>query len=384
MSFAIMIFVTALYACTCRCNARLLHPPAASSANSANAAHAGSSNRSRVLSNKRSGDVILPILFLHFHKAAGTAAHAYFKKTAKLSIPKGANDEDAGEKLMNGSWKEIASSKWKGKRGTNVVMIENGQYWPEPEYFHTLSKSWPGVIATIIRDPWARFRSNFERTHANEKDMSIEDFGDKRGDRLISVQHYGEFNRPNFYVRMLNGLAGKHLNPIEDMTERHLERAKGVLEAFDRVMILEDPHKMLLQQLAELTGVEKNADGVYPNLPIQSNNKYSSAYDSPTGKNRKKKFMNRLGTRPEVEYYRSIFVEKNQMDIALYNWVVEREAKELGLGLGGGGGGEGGGGPLSRLDPASIKRNPSSSVLYVGLVGAVLLCIVVSRGRFRL
>ena len=68
-------------------------------------------------------------------------------------------------------------------------------------------------------------------------------------------------NRPNFYIRMLNGLSleqysfdGEGEGGLKAMTVHHLEQAKQVLLAFDVVLFLEEDAYSQNMKLQKLTG----------------------------------------------------------------------------------------------------------------------------------
>jgi len=125
------------------------------------------------------------------------------------------------------------------KRGrADVCMLECGYDFPAPAELRDFAVAWRargGKLAAVFREPWARFKSNYERDFGDlaqrlvtgklynsafseaaynaSLTATIGDFG-ARDFRDAPMGHHaktwGAINRPNYYVRLLNGLDLPH------------------------------------------------------------------------------------------------------------------------------------------------------------------------------
>ena len=129
---------------------------------------------------------------------------------------------------------------------------------------------------------------------------------------------YGAFNRPNFYVRLLNGLDGrgggkdrhgaKHgVGPEASIGPRELQRALDALAQFDHVFLLDGD----LQAAAR-----KQLMGRDTSMPRASNRHYSSE--------NLRLHPERVALLLETKSYRTRFAEENCADRALYAAVQRR------------------------------------------------------------
>jgi hypothetical protein len=112
---------------------------------------------------------------------------------------------------------------------------------------------------TILRDPFARFLSNYH-------------FDAQRGYRRVPSPYQfrdaSMFRRYNYYTRFFGSRLNKDTAPV---TERDFERALSLLERFNAVIILEQPETFELLRplgvdLSKLRrkNVSNRADGDYP------------------------------------------------------------------------------------------------------------------------
>lgn len=108
-----------------------------------------------------------PILFLHFHKSGGTSMCKLFSNY-KLSphsvlsancqchrVGKDIKSADPRKVSLNGIFSRYPDIK--------ACAIEIGNEWPTAEKFIRLTRDFTGSSVTVLRDPWSRFKSNYER-----------------------------------------------------------------------------------------------------------------------------------------------------------------------------------------------------------------------------
>jgi hypothetical protein len=216
------------------------------------------------------------VLFLHFHKAGGTSICRYFKDSDTWRVPEKfciCNEKVTDHAFFAHTRKVIRMrnlDKLFEKSQADICMLE--KKWLRPSYFFQIRQIFVGSFVTSLRLPWDRFRSNYEKdysicsdqyTRNNKlKRMSIKTFSKLNPrDCLKSYYLRTNTNRPNFYVRMLNGLSieqyafdGSGDGGLNIMTEQHLEQAKEVLLAFDVVLFLEESPESRNLKLQKLTG----------------------------------------------------------------------------------------------------------------------------------
>ena len=198
--------------------------------------------------------------------------------------------------------------------GAEVCMIEHGKGWPSPSLFfgNKFRERWPGTLATMLRDPWSRFKSAFLRLHQLSPELTVEVFASVAGDR--SEHQTSCFNRPNYYVRFLNGEG--HCSVKENyaravMNRTHLELAKRVLATFDYVFVVESNRTAL--EFGKYVG----AAGAMPHL---SNSAYSTLSTSKTG--HQKRHQNH--SPPPVQHFMAEWYAQNALDYDLYLWALAR------------------------------------------------------------
>ena len=216
------------------------------------------------------------VLFLHFHKAGGTSICRYFKDTGTWRVPEKfciCDEKITNHALFSHTRRRIrlkSLDKMFEKSHSDICMME--RKWLRPHYFFQIRRIFTGYLVTSLRDPWERFRSNYEKDYSlcsqSERNNKLKNFSieiySKLYPRDCPKSYYlrTNTNRPNFYVRMLNGLSIDQYSldmsesdaGLTRMTERHLEQAKEVLLAFDVVLFLEENAASRDFKLQKLTG----------------------------------------------------------------------------------------------------------------------------------
>ena len=249
-------------------------------------------------------------LYIHFHKAGGTSActaiHAAGHNTGGGSC--NCFHSIHGFRPLVNSGNATAVARAMDARRVDVCAIEHGAAWPTPEVFRNkLKPLWNGTFATMLRDPWSRFKSAYMRVyqieHSNGHTLNIEKFASAKGDHLQNVKEWGCFNRPNYYVRFLNGIGNCDEHGL--MTDNHLQNAKTVLEAFDHVFVTESN--------ATATEMADYLNAPNPiKMPPQSNSKFS------------KYGGNDRHNAPPTQHFMANFYTTNKLDYQLYMWTLTR------------------------------------------------------------
>jgi len=181
---------------------------------------------------------------------------------------------------------------------------------------------------TQLRNPWNRYKSTYERElwmKCHNKNITCE------GDNTLQnwmVNHTGVFHNnrytlwpgildDNYYVRMLNGISDRVVDDKEDnkqLTRDHLDIAKKVLDTFDTVLILEDGEQVNINKIWNHfghAGINNQSVEKKKKMPKESNNylKKNERYNE---------------IRSKSDEMRLLFNERNQLDIELYQYAVER------------------------------------------------------------
>ena len=141
---------------------------------------------------------------------------------------------------------------------------------------------------------------------AEGRNVSVEAFASEQGDTETQVKSC--FNRPNYYVRFLNGEG--HCNFKFDyarvaMNRTHLDLAKKVLATFDYVFVAESNRTAL--EFGDYVGFEQA-------MPHLSNSAYST-HRTAHGAAR---------APPPVQHFMAEFYAQNALDYELYLWALER------------------------------------------------------------
>lgn len=279
------------------------------------------------------------LIYAHFHKAGGTSMNDVMERQLSLagihqSTPAIVHGNDLSVNTSTADGLFISSTDnrvdsehragkpefWNNlkKRGPDFASLEFN--FLTPQQFDNLADSciqfW-----TVIRDPWRRFRSTYEKELQHELALTKGDIP-----KLVAKNCLEEWMKagnlekqfprnnirggilyPNFYVRMLNGV-NDQVTETPVMTEFHLERAKSVLRRFDLVVLLEDRIDALrrMKSFFNQTIV----------LPKHSNNKlkHRSFYDTVVA---------------EANEQESLFEEQNVLDRKLYDFVKDELMKDV-------------------------------------------------------
>ena len=325
-------------------------------------------------------------IYIHFHKAGGTTMILYFNKYLKLQNVLQAkstitNGKDVGLFKGTANGFGIYSTTWYPDDGSNssqnsragqvsfwnalhsegVDFVSLEKNFMSPNQFHNVVlESSPDVsynnnntniqFITMVRDPWTRFRSTYERELWLVCESWIKEIYKKQEERAqqrdatqtvtltrgktpqhhlqkqcyqantmniwmdnstsISLKYqyprrnsWGGILAPNYYVRMLNGINDQKRTAEElSLGEEHLQKAKEVLSKFHQVWILEDPD--LDEHVHDYFNWNRRTD----KLPHNSNN-----------------YLKRWQTYPEIQTdvikEKSIFDSQNGLDIELYDYV---------------------------------------------------------------
>lgn len=284
------------------------------------------------------------MFFLQFHKAGGSSFCALFHHAGLRTHDTHAGVRRPGHAHCNCKSKLLGNlSSPEGprlmmaemaRRNLDVCMMEESWKFPVADALRRFAIQWRalgGEIATTIRDPWARFESTFLREHGTSvhkgygnltiQQFAQPDFREHPAGR--EAAKYGAFNRPNFYVRLLNGLDGrgggkdrhgaKHgVGPEASIGPRELQRALDALAQFDHVFLLDGD----LQAAAR-----KELMGRDTSMPRASNSHYSSE--------NLRLHPERVALLPETKSYRTRFALENCADRALYA-AVQRQVRLAG------------------------------------------------------
>jgi len=236
---------------------------------------------------------VQPVLYLHFHKAAGTSMCYHLSDNAKLRTPSPQVDNCNCywliPLLLDVSVQAHFIEEEMRRRSLDMCGLEVADL-PPPAHVARVLGNWTGNTATMLRDPWRRFRSNFiwdQARHKNGsvKEMTVEEYA-RKANSGEDEDMWGAYSKPNYYVRMLNGLG---FDPSVELTEQHLAAAIAVLRAFDYVFVLEHMSEER-RALADFSGT--SAD--FPHY-LSSHSRHGP-----------------------VDHYAPQFWEANGLDLALY------------------------------------------------------------------
>lgn len=230
--------------------------------------------------------------------------------SAKYSVQKhmNCNCPDVSFKSLSNRKDINLQNAISGESGRDVCFFEKGNSWPDPEMFHSLFANFTGGLVTILRDPWSRFKSNYERAYAR-CGHSCPFHNVKEFANMTFFDHYDNtlFSRPNFYVRMLNGLAGSHPQHLDG---GHLQAAREVLRKFHAVIFLEQEESQRRQVLKYI------CSGLDLDLPAKTNNPFSNMSHTK-GQHTQSKVP------PDPSNYEARFKKENSLDYDLYRWALD-------------------------------------------------------------
>ena len=198
-----------------------------------------------------------PVVYLHFHKAAGTTACDAFKKGVLRTFAAARHDTNCNcespkflHALRAGDGAEVAS--FMREAGVDVCFVERLQYWPAPSSLMQLQRS--VRLATTLREPWQRLVSNYERDsssclhraqdqvpNASLKSFSCrycarEELLREHAYEILPLREYAEMRGcypnigyglqlPDLYVRALNGAAKATTTDVAAMDDASLPAA---------------------------------------------------------------------------------------------------------------------------------------------------------------
>jgi len=177
--------------------------------------------------------------FLHMHRSGGTTINYLFREFKKYPENNNGNPWktqpreiiqfwDYGKEEFNNFLQNLTQMKVK------FVAFE----WNYFKHFEAIDTSQIRLL-TSIRDPYARYVSNMFANNANRKEISNPIWWMNRDLQWnwAYPQHFWvSYNKPNYYVRMMNGFGDE---PHREVNQEHLETAKRNLDYFDVVIILE-------------------------------------------------------------------------------------------------------------------------------------------------
>ena len=321
-----------------------------------------------------------PVVYLHFHKAAGTTACEAFKKGVLRTFIDGERDHNCNcnpqeflDALRAGDGPKVAS--FMREAGVDVCFVERLQYWPAPSSLMQLQRS--VRLATTLREPWQRLVSNYERDsssclhraqdqvpNASLKSFSCrycapEELLREHAYEILPLREYAEMRGcypnigyglqlPDLYVRALNGASKATTADVAAMDDASLERAKEVLAAFDEVLVLERPD--FSARLAALTRTPQGP------VPHKSNNKYSDARTATSTADVAQHLPANIAAARADHAHESDWLNKiSRLDAELYSWAFGRAAPPL---------------PSPPPPPKPNKRVPHAAATFVQGTGA--------------
>lgn len=188
------------------------------------------------------------ILFLHFHKCAGTSINNAFKNFSKYPININGNPfKTDNEILQFWNYNSLDFENFKKSLIENNIQFIALE-WNFFKNYNSINLSNIELI-TIMRDPYKRYISNM----LFDKSYVMRSYEKKK-----KIKHYNNFflnyNKFNYYTKMLSGL-GNDLDT--KITIKHLNDAKKNLEKFSIIIILEISETFNLLNKYNIYNVEK-------------------------------------------------------------------------------------------------------------------------------
>lgn len=254
-----------------------------------------------------------PLLFIHFHKSGGSNMCRLFMSSREHVI-KGSNCNC--NKLVLSNLVTVSSTNYESElrnqfKFSDVCGIEYPSRWPGQSVFDKFVSRFPGRVITMLRDPWRRFKSNYERDmytcHLKRcgKALTMEEYYNLPAVNKYSGSLYGAVHKANYHVRFLNRLASSS----RAMTENDLYVAKDILSKFYDVYFLEQDEAERNQRLSVLLEVPNAA------LPTVTNNVHNPNHPNYTAKRR---------ILSENEEFQQRYIKDNSLDYELYYWAAKR------------------------------------------------------------
>ena len=253
----------------------------------------------------REGSGRRPVVFLHVTKAAGTSFVAAMTELGGRTAWPQRENGDAPQEGPSGTGFgrrdtlpifEYSPAQWRAfwrradRRGVDFVRWER-YFFPD---FSAVRAAVDLDWVTILRDPYARFISDY----LFFRDIFRIDAARHAADARSYMDSKSPSARPNFVVRMLNGLVSPWGGPFVEVGPTHLEHAKAVLRSFTTVAILEDRASMA--RLEARYGVV---------LGHENENKNHRSGD---------------GTEDDRVMPREDFERLNALDVELYRWARDK------------------------------------------------------------
>tara|TARA_Y100001958_G_C21154617_1_gene489935 strand:- start:403 stop:1125 length:723 start_codon:yes stop_codon:yes gene_type:complete len=238
------------------------------------------------------------IIFLHFHKAAGSTIVQILKRKKKFFEPN-KNGNPAYKISYNKSvtidyWSRNKEdiNVWINKQrciGVEVMCLEWNFFNPHNFISDNIS------YIVCFRDPLKRFYSclNFESIRKTKSYLSPFEFQKMvfRDEGFIV-----SYNKDNYYTRMLCGLGNKPYLKIE---ESHLDYAKKVLDRFKIILILENKKSFRLLSKIGIRNI---------NIPRTMTTKYYIK---------------------KHDLFDKDFIKRNKFDYELYNYAVKLSNEQM-------------------------------------------------------
>lgn len=253
------------------------------------------------------GRAAQPLVYLHFHKAGGTTACSLVR-TGGLTVNDAdncnCNDDTFQSALRAGDGASVA--RYMQSQGLDACFVEHVQWWPEPRHLAAMREH--VRLATTLRDPWARLRSNYERDSTLCGGCANYSF-----ERYVAMQ--GCYPRPfvqlpDFYVRTLTGKVSPR--SIAALSDSDLAAAIRTLQMFDQVNILE--HADFAERISALTPTPLHRGSASGHQ--LSNNAYSNQPRSGLPPCLQEVRNNEAGLRTTFQ------PTINNLDFQLYEWAV--------------------------------------------------------------
>jgi len=182
------------------------------------------------------------LFFLHIHKGGGTTINHLFRKYRRYPHNINGNPwrvENSSSRQLIKFW-DYGKNQFEeflkilNQKKVKFVAFE-WNYFKHAEEIDTTRIR----LVTCIRDPYSRFVSSMFAHGASKRELlnpvswMNRDF---QWARVKSQHFWVNWNKPNFYVRMMNGYGDE---PRREVTREDLGTAKRNLAEFDVVMILE-------------------------------------------------------------------------------------------------------------------------------------------------
>ena len=228
------------------------------------------------------------ILFLHFHKCAGTTINYLFNDFNKYPQNKNGNPFTIKNEIIQyWNYNSLDFENFKNsliERNIQFISLE----WNFFKNYDSINLSNIDLI-TVLREPYNRYISNM--LHYKCYNMKI--FEKKK------IKHRNNFllnyNKFNYYTKMLSGL-GNDLDT--KITMKHFYDAKKNLEKISTIIILEIPETFNLLKKYNINNIVKK--------------------NITNKKNLKKLIIDQ-----------NFFIEQNRFDYLLYNYAIKLSKKQL-------------------------------------------------------